>query len=268
MVMIKNILEYVVHVDGEIGCEIEMEGRALQLPAAAMRGKWRQTEDGSLRGEGIEYVLPLPVSRATLARRLQQLKQNWDKYGASPQPSDRCGVHIHINCQSMTREEMFKFVTLYLVMEEILLAWCGPSRQGNLFCLSANDAPYLVQSLAADRHMGIIPRDDGDTRYAALNTESLRKYGSLEFRAMQTPDDIMRILLWVDALLAIRDFSQTVEYHRELVEMGSRLGWESYAKRILGDALYQEFCPNPNVVARRMLKGVRMAQIVAFADRR
>ena len=121
----------------EIGIEIEMEGQYLQIDP---NKEWGFKGDGSLRGrEAIEYITNGPIPREDVLKTLNDLLVHMAKdrgYKDHPsllEPSDRCGVHIHINCQDLTFFQTFNYIFLYLLMEQVLVGYCGESREGNMF---------------------------------------------------------------------------------------------------------------------------------------
>lgn len=248
----------------EIGIEIEMEGPGVS--EVSVRNKWSAKTDGSLRGESVEWVMPRPVGRNTVHERLSALTKAAKICGARFQPSDRCGVHVHVNVQELTLDEVFKFITTYFILEPVLIRWCGEDREGNLFCLRGSDAEYLIRQLARvkEKHVTLIEIMSDELRYAALNVTSLPKYGSLEFRAMQTPEDLMVIETWVKVLLAIKDWSIHQPDCASIIEGMSGMGWVEFARRVLGEELFAQF-NNPDI-ERQLVEGMRLAQIIAYAE--
>lgn len=203
--------------ENEIGIEIEMEG--MGIPNAPIG--WVGTPDGSLRGESLEYVLSSPVNRLMVKDMLEILASQFSVHRTRLNPSDRCGVHVHVNCQQLTTEQVINFALLYLLVEDLLVNWCGPTREGNLFCLRGKDAEALIAQLAVCKHNGSLRSILKDTyRYASMNLSSISKYGSVEFRALRTTTDFnKRIPVWVDALTSIKDMSLSYKSSRELFDV-------------------------------------------------
>ena len=110
--------------EGEVGIEVEMEGDGL---IAKRTPFWSVTNDGSLRGRGLEFVLREPVTRERVAEAIDELEKlqvnGWDD-------SDRTGVHVHINCQTLTWLETLNFIVLYLAINEEVAkrGWLGAFR--------------------------------------------------------------------------------------------------------------------------------------------
>ena len=248
---------------GEIGIEIEMEGE--NLPAAP--AGWFSTEDHSLRGESREYVLKKPCNRDAVPIMLGKLAQKLAAPNVLPNPSNRCGTHVHINCQQMQQEEALRFIALYIILEDLMVKYCGEDREGNLFCLRVRDAESLVANLtgvAAKKHdfRHIL---NHNTRYSSINLAALKKFGSIEFRSLRTPKDVAEIATWVDMLLRIRD-SALVDFRtiREMVEGISQQGEKAFLQAVMGDKAELLTCRNMNAI---LMAGVRRIQDLAYVDR-
>ena len=186
----------VPETDGDIGVEIEVEGENLPQPnedclLRNFTNFWNIVKDGSLRGEAWEYVFKRPASRETYKRVLSYFTQQMEDKGSRFHDSVRAGIHIHINVQNLTVKELFNFLVTYYIMEEYIINRCGEGRQGNLFCLRSQDAPYILFSLyRAFRDNSCQEIATDLVRYSSLNVISLFKYGSLEFRALRTTPDM------------------------------------------------------------------------------
>lgn len=262
--MSKKIIEIFGHTnqaDREVGIEIEMEGHNLGINC---RG-WMTDEDGSLRGESIEYILRRPIKHREVPLYLNRLQTHLKENGADLRPSDRCGVHIHINCQQLTLDEVFKFAVLYMVVEDLLVKWCGPTREGNLFCLRARDAEALVFFLTeAIQKSNITNLVQKDIRYAAINFTSLEKYGSLEFRTMETPKDFSSINTWVDMLMAIKDASLQYNELHNIIEDISVKGAKKFLTNIFKENAEKLFCKD---MEKMLIASARRIQDAAYAHR-
>lgn len=258
--MITILEEYRVkpQTKGEIGIEIEMEGHNLSRKCTG----WIVTEDGSLRGESAEYVLRAPVPRVSVGKYLERLQEHLREDGSRLEPSERCGVHVHVNCQTLTTDQVINFAVLYLVLEDVLVKWCGEDRVGNLFALGAKYAEYLPDSLRYAKQKGsLLDMQDPSFRYASINLTALSKYGSVEFRSLRTPKDFSLINTWVDMLLKIKDRSLQFEDTRHMIEGISSAGAKLFAQQVLGDCFELVQCPNMD---RLIMDGVRRVQDIAY----
>lgn len=202
--------------ENEIGIEIEMEGRG--IPTAPIG--WNGVPDGSLRGESLEYVLTQPVPRNTVGPMLDILAKQFARSKTQLNPSDRCGIHVHINCQQLTTPQVINFALSYLFVEDPLVAWCGPTREGNLFCLRGKDAEGLYGGLIkCKRDMSLRHLQRDTFRYASINLSAIHKYGSVEFRPLKTTTDFLeRTQKWVNILTSIKDKSLSFDSSVSLIE--------------------------------------------------
>lgn len=246
-------------VDEEIGIEIEMEGRNL---LRGNSGAWNYHEDNSLRGESAEYVLRNPVSRSRVQEVLQQLQKALHKAGSELNPSDRCGVHIHMNCQKLTVKQVFCFAILYLIFEDLLVRWCGSDREGNLFCMRSKDAEGLITALAtAASKNSLLDLQYDSYRYASINLFALSKYGSVEFRSMRTTKEFEPIATWAELLIKVKDGSLKFNHPKEIIETLSLQGPVKFAENIFGD-MYRELAHKDNEII--IIDAVRRVQRVAY----
>jgi len=161
--------------------------------------------------------------------------------------SVRTGVHVHVNVQKLTIVELFTFITAYLVLEDLLVNYCGEFREGNLFCLRVKDADYLLYMLEQTARTKLFNRLNNDIlRYASMNVVSLHKYGSLEFRAMRGTRDLDLIGDWAGILLNLRNQSVKFSTPAELFNWIESNGIESFLELFLGD-LKDKLCDGKDV---------------------
>ena len=243
----------------DIGIEIEMEGRHLKFP---IEKYWTVANDGSLRGPSIEYILRNPVSSDKVMHRLKYLQRELQQAGSVLQPSERCGVHIHVNCQSLTTQQVINFAVLYLILEDVLVHWCGQQREGNMYCLRASDADRIIYGLSRCRSEDSMDyMQNAEFRYAAINMAALRKFGSVEFRALETPKDFKKIHKWAEILLRIKKVSLSYKEPYHIIENMSQMGEREFIKHILKDLAPEVMCPN---LITMIQEGVQRVQEIAY----
>lgn len=247
--------------DGDVGIEIEVEGE--NLPRV---GKyWRNERDGSLRGpDNNEYVLQKPETLVGAKLALDYLKAAYAKNGAVIHDSVRAGIHVHVNVQKLNIVELYNFMTLYLILEDLLIKFCGEGREGNLFCLRARDAEYLLSQLenaATTREFrGILTSDD--LRYSSMNVKAIGTYGSLEFRALRSTADMDRILMWATMLVGLRE---RAKHYTDPVDIIARFS-EGEAEAFLDGCLQEHAAQFKKYEdwPRLIKEGMRRAQDIAF----
>lgn len=205
----KKLLEFLAlkQTDGDFGVEIEVEGD--RLPAVFSDG-WKTEVDNSLRG-GQEYIFAGPCKLEDVRTRLLYLHNEFQKNEARPKFSFRTSVHVHLNVQDLTYNQLLNVIYTYLLIEEPLMNLCGEERKGNRFCLRLADAEGMIETLSKMFSGGegaINKIQNNKMRYAAINVEALGKYGSLEFRAMKGNMDTDKIVMWCNSLMNIREFAK------------------------------------------------------------
>jgi len=247
---------------GDIGLEIEVEGH--NLPR--MGKWWRNEQDGSLKGqENAEYVLAKPGSLAEVREALNHLDKTYNDCGTIVDDTVRAGVHVHINCQKLTMTQLYNFITVYLMLENILVKWCGEFREGNLFCLRACDAEWMLMVLRVaatdDRRQFRLRFHKDELRYASMNLKALGDYGSLEFRAMRGTRDLDLIYKWAETLYNLREFACGFEKPSDIIESMSMLGPERFLRDALGGNADMFMCPD---YIDLLWRGMRNAQDVAY----
>lgn len=216
---------------GEVGIEIEVEGDSLpsEIPYY-----WRVDNDGSLRGEAAEYVLKNPVKRQTYKKALRHLFKKLKS--STILDTGNAGIHIHLNMQQITIEQVFSFICLYLLFEDPLVRFCGERRAGNLFCLRTKDAEYLIEYLMemiSNRNWYGFRSDY--IRYSSINIGALQQYGSLEFRAMRSTLDIDLLSCWIDMLLRLKDSALSFDSITEIPRKFSELEPETFIDYCFGE---------------------------------
>jgi hypothetical protein len=220
---------------GDVGLEIEVEGSDLP-PTNTGSTYWRITKDNSLRGvDNREFVFKKPLSLSYIRDALKELEGLFKEFDSEVDYSHRAGIHCHINVQNLTLRQLVSFLTLYAIYEESFINFCAPSRKGNHFCLSMSDASYLItrirEVLTKGDLRGFV---DDDLRYASMNVTSLSKYGSVEFRALESTPDQDKIYNWCAMLISLREYAKTVVNPTDLFAQASGTGPEGFSKQVFG----------------------------------
>lgn len=259
MIKIRELLK-LKKVIGDIGIEIEVEGE--NLPEAP--GNWRADEDGSLRGESAEYVMRNPVAYNRLLGELNLLEEVFNEDGVVITESYRAGIHVHVNVQELTVPQLFNYITLFTIFEDVIVAYCNKSRQGNHFCLRTKDAGYLPQLLTSSAHEGNLSLLCTDAiRYSAMNITSVFKYGSVEFRSLESTKDFNKIYKWATILYNLREKALKFKDPQEIIYAVSMGGYEKFTKEVLGD--YADRVYKQDGWEKSVKSGIRIAQDIAFA---
>ena len=215
-------------VVGEVGLEIETEcAKGYTVPDSISK-YWTIHNDGSLRHHGVEYVFAQPYNFNSEEYReamklFDQLTEEIDFL-----ESTYTSVHVHLNMTNREVITVFNFMAVYLIVEELLNRYCGPDRNGNLFCLKTSNAEYnyikikeMVRAFDQGAHVASAFIKNGlsqnSLKYAALNLYTLRQFGSLEIRTHPGTVDVKIIHRWVSILHNLLLFATTFKNPVEVV---------------------------------------------------
>ncbi len=264
--MTKVLKEFKVKpTKGDLGIEIEVEGRRLPTPEKY----WRREADGSLRGEeNAEYVFSRPMTLDGARQALDYLSECYKKNDSVIDDTVRAGVHVHVNCQDLTMVQLYNYMTLFFVFENVLTRFCGEYRQGNLFCLRACDADriiHVIRSAAKKRNFLTQFRHDNN-RYAAMNIKALGDYGSLEFRAMRSTSNMILIYSWAKILYDLRERAKEFPSPHEIIAGFSQYGSVEFLRNVFGEnanILLAEY-KDSKALEKDLHQGMRNAQDIAY----
>lgn len=249
--------------NGDVGIEIEIESKDNHKEWPAGLKDWKLTRDGSLRNNSCEYVLRHPLEIKNAHKAVDDLKKAIEDRGPKPHYSFRAGVHVHVNVQDLKVSELRTFTALYLILEGLLIDYCGEDRVGNFFCLRAEDAEFLVDFVATCFRQDRLYQLHTDAiRYAAINFKALPMYGSVEFRAMATLPDLSKIKEWATLLHNLKLKAKTINNPMNIMEDFSMIGDRVWVSEVLGDS-YDLVKDNPNFELR-VWTGLRLAQDFLF----
>lgn len=247
--------------DGEVGIEVEVEGRDLDFRGD---GIWRREHDHSLKAaEAGEFVLRQPLNKTAAKQAVYNLYTQLKD--ATIDDSVRAGVHVHINVQELTPTQLATSLTAYYLLEKVLTNYCGEGRAGNLFCLRLCDAEhplFFLNQVYKDKELRHLHTDT--IRYAACNLKALAQYGSLEFRALKTPKKAITINRWIEMLhrvvLGVHD-----DYNdpTDLLAALSANGAEEFITSIVGADMLQHL--NLDNLDQDLRDMVDIVQVFAYS---
>ena len=224
---------------GDVGIEIEMELQKSNADPTKFQDSWRLEDDGSLKVNGVEFVLKKPVKFEDVPPLIDNLKYNLDASDMKIRPSIRAGIHIHVNMQQSTMKQVYSMICAYYPMESALTRFCGNGREGNLFCLRARDASGVVQTLETSLEQNdLMYLNTDNLRYAALNIRSLFNYGTLEFRALATTPELDLIVDWCRMLQKLKEYSHKLKNNWEPLHSISGDGPRKWMQDVFGPELF------------------------------
>lgn len=233
-----NLLDRKTAAKGDIGIEIETEGKGIRPVENKF---WQTTHDGSLRGrypdETAEFIINGIIPFAKVEEAIDNLIL--EQAAAEFAFSFRTSVHVHLNVQDLTHAQLCNLIYTYYLLEGSLMDFCGDTRKANRFCLRLNDAegviPELREIFKNEDHLLLVRADT--IRYASLNLEAFKKFGSIEFRGMRGTMDKAVLLPWIKMIEALRVYAVSkatpMDIHNELREVGV----DRFAANVFGDML-------------------------------
>lgn len=240
------------------GVEIELEG--VLNPENWDTPWFAGRTDGSLRNHGREFV-SLPMPYEWLVDQLAVFyKQNKI---SEKNVSERCSVHVHLNCQDMTQEQLEALFMLYQALESLLFAWIGGGRDKGIFCVPLQETTLIEDVLIHTKFDDLIRNWARWHKYTALNLLPLRSFGTVEFRHMggqASPDKIIR---WLQIIGCMNEYCRanyktieetllslntTSQYDKLIVDVFGK-----YANEFLGFNLHMLL--ESGIIALKFAKG-------------
>jgi hypothetical protein len=263
---------------GEVGIEIEVEGNKFPKPPGQhnthtpckLPGStyWSYVHDGSLRGfDNAEYLLTKPVDFSKAPEAVTEIFTMLKEFGSIIDDSNRTSVHVHLNCQEFHLNRLTSLMALWFTFEEVLTAWCGEHRVGNLFCLRAKDAPAIITQIRRFIKADGAAQLSEHLHYAGFNANALAKYGSVEIRTLRGCTDAQAVLDWISILERLYKLSSEFEDPRDICSLFSAEGPMSFFESVLGDktSVVRAGIPhNGDMIRDAMYDGVRLAQDLCY----
>lgn len=206
------------------GVELELENCKYELPEHGgtpvvgnieLPGGMLAHKDGSLRNGGIELIT-LPIRGAELVSQIKFMckvaqEHKW-------KPSNRAGLHVHVDVQDLTIPRYMNLLKAYALIEPCFFNASGNERSGSIYCKSwfqhaSND---VLRSVLEQMAQGI--GDNMPSRYLGLNINSTRKHGTIEFRHKNSTVDPEEILDWVNVIGRWYNYAMSVNLTPDMVQ--------------------------------------------------
>jgi len=165
-------------------------------------------KDGSLRNNGVEFVTT-PCRGKILVDAITSICNVASRYQLKT--SNRAGVHVHVDMSRTTLDQYSNFLKLYTLIEPVVFYVAGQHRGGSIYCKSWYEGCQNDELVSALRLITSGTWVDIPSRYSGLNINSTRKYGTLEFRHMESSTDKDAIIRWVNFIATIRTYALTTD---------------------------------------------------------
>jgi hypothetical protein len=231
---------------------IELEYEECKGSVSSISPAWYTDIDHSLRTGGIEFITQ-PIQRHHVHDIVESMVMA--AKGVKAKVTPRCGLHVHVNVTDLTWNELYRFTTLYTLLEPHLFNEWAPGREISHFCVPTWTNTALTEFMYVDGQKlrnGIqIPGTTGSPswakaaaylskgnsmgrraelsilstpKYAALNMAALKKFGTLEFRQAPSSLSVKFIEDWTNLLLDIREAALEYNDATEIVKDYDRRG--------------------------------------------
>ena len=239
-----------------IGLELETEGLSHHIDYESLVKKigFDAHADGSLRGNSTEFIskpMESSVALGALLKFFELTKFTEENY------SDRCSIHVHVNCTDMNMEQLSAVALLYTVLEEILFEFVGGSRDSNIYCIPWNQCRNhldLVNDFLLNPNVAL----KRWSKYTALNLLPLSSQGTIEFRQMHGTADMKKITTWINLIGAIFRYAKNTPLE-DLVQEIRGLNTVSTYEMFFTKVLYGQL-PYNEVYQAKLEEGIIFAK--------
>lgn len=173
------------------GAELEVEGVVDFHSARMIEKNIGVTDDGSLRNNGREFLLP----PATLEDSVELFKFTHQClfFDEDSEPfSERTSVHVHVNCMFSSSQQIKNLLFLYAIFEPLAFAFAGQERADNIHCVPLNNTV-----MPSNYSLSLESLVDRWHKYTAFNLLPLRELGTVEFRHLGGTNDPVRYAAWL-----------------------------------------------------------------------
>lgn len=188
------------------GIEIEIEGAGLTSHLSVMnRQRWISESDGSLRN-GVEFKTVGAMSYTEALECIDDYSKYLELTHCTAGP--RTSVHLHVNVQDLTDEQLKSFVWLSIAMEPVILKFCTELRNHNGYCVPVHKSTNLVDQWRyflsnLGKRSTLHPAVRGFPKYAATGGYRLKDLGTIEFRMFPGCTYATKIIWYMDIIRAI-----------------------------------------------------------------
>jgi hypothetical protein len=132
----------------------------------------------------------------------------------------------------MEVEAFRNLCAVYALTEPLIYNWVGRKRDENMFCLpwymADADVDRVSKSLTHPNAEIALAFIKGLSKYSGLNIGAAAKFGTIEFRMLETTFDVARFVDWLNIILSLRVYAtiygnKTPEWIcKRLTELGPR----------------------------------------------
>lgn len=225
----KNTLKKQVVQTLNIGVGLELEIENYRQADRDSPAGWHIVADNSLRNNGAEYVSRPGCRVYQLYDMLTRLFNECKTF--KNQTSDRTSIHVHLNVQNLTWEQLNSLVILYTVFERALFRYASAEREHNIFCVPIRSSTVDSQCVT------LTDLVDRASKYSAMNLQAVKRYGTVEFRHAAASFDVDYVFSWVMLLGLLKRHATHVplnEVKRQIMDLKVQSQYRLFADQIFG----------------------------------
>lgn len=258
---------------GLVGIEVELEGMGYFYDyiekGGIDLGFWRVITDGSLRDNGLEFVLSEPLSGHDLLETISLLDKTITDFskgrGKPPSVSERTSTHVHVDVRDMNFNQLTHYIILFIVFERSFFKAFGDGgeRANNNYCTPTHmsDKVQTLNTILTGGYGNKYDVINHSSKYSSLNLKAIHKLGSLEARLHEATWKGSELTLWVNVLLSLKTYC--LENELSLTEFSSSIsmeGFNTFISRLFNeDEAIIDKLTYPEMHTD-ILEGIRLAQ--------
>jgi len=228
---IKTKFDYEIKSNELVGIEVEVENATGHARPAKT---WSAKEDNSLRNGGVEFVSK-PIRASDAPHALLHLAAH--TLGKECCFSPRTSVHVHLNFQDQTMDQVKAMLMVYTIVEKMLYRFVGRQRSKNIFCVPVVETDLLVNMVLTRE-----PRLDRWQKYCGINLVPLTNYGTIEFRHMHGSKDVRKLSIWIDLLVRMKAYVLSQGYEtivKKVQSMQDAFDFNGWVNEVFGDIAHE-----------------------------
>jgi hypothetical protein len=193
-----------------VGLEFELENLEGNFNKGMLRQDiWLEKRDGSLRGDGREFVLAEPIKGADIQTALENIYNCCPEASMVKLSNARTSMHMHVNVSDCSEAELLVFLGVCALADDYLFSLTNANRKNSGYCAASKEA--LIQGISNHQcNVTNYPKGNTEQRYRSINTEAIGKYGSIEFRHFAIPDTLEEARTIVKTCLLLKQIARKV----------------------------------------------------------
>lgn len=186
----------------EMGLQAQITGYYHQNDRKA----YKLAHDGSIMGgDGCECVTPILKGKAG-ENSLKKACKALNQVGARVNRS--CGLHVHFGAEKIDDAHYIRIFKNYQKCEQVIDTFMANSRRANNNRYCKGIAIYNFQYCNTKSDVASVM---GHDRYHKVNPQSYSAHKTIEFRQHQGTTDYTKVIMWVQFLRELIEYSYTNE---------------------------------------------------------